>query len=88
MTHAERNYDASDREALALAFFANHFRHCHTSQLLRVIFLDRYGKIPGFALVFRDTANIQNFGTAKFRHFTIFDISAAIYFRRGVEGMV
>ena len=24
----------------------------------------------------------------KFRHFTIFDISAAIYFQRGVEGMV
>ena len=24
----------------------------------------------------------------KFRHFTIFDISAAIYFRRGIEGMV
>ena len=34
------------------------------------------------------TVNIQNFGAAKFRHFTIFDISAAIYFRRGVEGMV
>ena len=35
-----------------------------------------------------DTVNIQNFGAAKFRHFTIFDISAAIYFRRGIEGMV
>ena len=34
------------------------------------------------------TVNIQNFGAAKFRHFTIFDISAAIYFRRGVEGTV
>ena len=34
------------------------------------------------------TVNIQNFGVAKFRHFTIFDISAAIYFRRGVEDMV
>ena len=34
------------------------------------------------------TVNIQNFGAAKFRHFTIFDISAAIYFRRGVEGIV
>ena len=34
------------------------------------------------------TVNIQNFGAAKFRHFTIFDNSAAIYFRRGVEGMV
>ena len=36
----------------------------------------------------RCTVNIQNFGAAKFRHFTISDISAAIYFRRGVEGMV
>ena len=36
----------------------------------------------------RTTVNIQNFGAAKFRHFTIFDISAAIYFRRGVEGMI
>eukprot|EP00117_Sycon_ciliatum_P032506 scpid17251/ scgid4942/ Retrovirus-related Pol polyprotein from transposon 17.6; Protease; Reverse transcriptase; Endonuclease len=27
MSKAERNYDASDREALALVFFANHFRH-------------------------------------------------------------
>ena len=35
-----------------------------------------------------NTVNIQNLGAAKFRHFTIFDISAAIYFRRGVEGMV
>ena len=33
----------------------------------------------------RHTVNIQNFGAAKFRQFTIFDISAAIYFRRGVD---
>ena len=35
----------------------------------------------------RDTVNIQNFGAAKFRHFTNFVISAAIYFRRGVEAL-
>ena len=38
--------------------------------------------------VLYNTVNIRNFGAAKFRHFTIFDISAAIYFRSGVEGMV
>ena len=29
-------------------------RRHHTCQVLRVLFLDRHGKIPGFALVFRD----------------------------------
>ena len=45
---------------------------------------ERRGALAGFY----GTVNIQNFGAAKFRHFTIFDISAAFYFRRGVEGMV
>ena len=31
-----------------------YFRDSHTCQVLRVLFLDRHGKIPGFALVFRD----------------------------------
>ena len=39
-----------------------------------------------FPQKYPDTVNIQNFGAAKFRHFAIFDISAAIYFRRGVPG--
>ena len=37
-------------------------------------------------LVGTATVNIENFSAVKFRHFTIVHVSAAIYFRFGLEG--